>query len=211
MMKRSERIGVACLVLLVLYSGSSIAASKNPSKGFYVKAGVGVMKHLRFKETDGMFIRRAPEGTPVYKFGVGYRFNKSVRADLEIRYAGLTYKHDDTRQKMHTTAGFLNGYYDINFHEKLVPYIVAGIGLGCNRAGAFRGSDELMARGRCQENFVWNVGAGAQFNFNKNYSVGLDYRYVDLGSIHTRDAGLFKGGNQRIRGHQIVGSLTYSF
>jgi opacity protein-like surface antigen len=216
--KRSELISFASLAFLVLYSGSSSAANRNSSKGFYIKAGVGVMKHLKFKEVPGSYVRKAPRGAPIYRAGIGYKFNKYIRSDITVQYAELRYRATGLNQGIHTTAAFLNGYLDINFNKPIVPYLTAGVGIGNNRAGAFTDTSTtsvLARRGKSRTNFVWSAGAGTKYNFNKKYALDLEYRYVNLGKMRTDGVVFFatplEGINQNIRGHQIMGSLIYSF
>jgi opacity protein-like surface antigen len=213
MFKRSTKTNLACLAFSIAYLVSPSLANASKLDNFYAKAGIGFMKHLKFKESN-LFIKKTPKSTPVYKIGIGYKFNNSIRADVDLRYSALTYKADDCTQKMHTTSLFVNGYYDANWHENITPYLTAGLGIGTNKAGDAKAADGFVwSKGKnSKQRFIWNVGAGMKFNFNKNYALDLGYKYVDLGKM--RNACLYKGlepKNQRIRGHQATAALIYSF
>jgi opacity protein-like surface antigen len=215
--KRLTKTSAVCLAVLIATLPISNSAHANKFSNFYLKAGVGGIKHRKFKETD-VFIKKAPGGTLAYMAGAGYKFNRSLRTDLTIQYAQLTYKGNQFRQGMHTRAAFINGYFDINLHEKITPYLTAGVGIGNNRAGDINGSTnsgmQVAQKGKSKTNFVWNVGTGAQYNINKNYAIDIEYRYMYLGSIHVQETSSITipidATNQRIRGHQIMSSLIYN-
>jgi opacity protein-like surface antigen len=152
----------------------------------------------------------------------GYRFNDNIRTDLNLQYSELKYKlvtgPNVKKQNIKTMAAFVNGYYDINFHESIVPYITAGIGVGRNNAGDLKETgvdDEDKRKGKTTTNFIWNIGAGAQYKLNKNFALDLGYKYMGLGKTKTNASSespkLYRGGKQNIRAHQVMGSLIYSF
>lgn len=184
-----------------------------------MKAGAGVMRFEKFRRTPHGYIKKTPKASPVYNVGIGYRFSDKARADLNLQYSKVKYKatHDITKlkQNIKTTAAFVNGYYDIDFHKSIVPYLTAGIGIVSNKSGDLEQVGVIESRkGKATTNFIWNIGVGAQYNVNKNFALDLGYRYMDLGSAKVNDseiAWLYKGGKQKIRGHQVIGSLVYNF
>ena len=97
----------------------------------------------------------------------------------------------------------------------IVPYLTAGIGIVSNKSGDLEQVGVIESRkGKAKTNFIWNIGVGAQYNVNKNFALDLGYRYMDLGFSKVNDseiAWLYKGGKQKIRGHQVIGSLVYNF
>ncbi len=212
---RSTKFCLAILGLSVGYICPSNAESKLSADHFYVRAGLGGIKHSKFKNTSVVSIQKAPKGTWVSKVGAGYKYNKFVRADLTYQYAGLIYKAENFRQTMHTNSVFVNAYWDINYFTHFVPYLTGGIGVGFNRAGCLSGPMSVCEEGESKTNFIWNVGAGAKYDFNKNYAVDLEYRFVNLGKISTKSTKVLNTmiapTNQTIRGHQFVVSFIYTF
>jgi len=105
----------------------------------------------------------------------------------------------------------MNGYYDINLHKTIIPYVTAGVGIARNKAGDFVSLDTITLKGKTNTSFVWNVGAGVKYNLNRNFALDLSYRYIDLGSIKTDnlDANTH-GGKQKIKGHQAMIYIIYS-
>lgn len=198
----------------MLYMGAQASSTFDR---IYLKAGAGAMKFNKFKETGGDvdgYNKKAPKTSPIYNIGIGYRFSDAIRTDLNLQYAKLKYKADELKQNIKTTAAFVNGYYDINFHESIVPYLTAGVGIGKNKPGNLKEKGTLTRKGKATTNFIWNVGAGAQYNINKNFAIDLGYRYVDLGKAKTNDSSdpdLWVGGKQKIKGHQVIGALVYNF
>ena len=183
----------------------------------YVKAGAGAMYFEKFKATETKiasgYKKKAPKRIcPILNIGVGYRINNSVRADINLQYTKINYKATDIKQSIRTTSTFVNGYYDFKFHDKIVPYLTAGIGIGINKAGELQETYFQQRKGKNKTNLIWNIGAGAQYIINECFAIDLWYRYMDLGLIKTDDeSALALGGKQKLRGHQVIGSLIYNF
>jgi len=206
-----------CIISTLLYAGTSAAS---PLENVYLKAGAGGMIYRKFKETgddnDG-YVKKAPKTSPVYNIGLGYRFCDSLRADLNLQYAKIKYKASDReivnlRQSFTSIAGFFNGYYDIKLHDKIIPYLTAGIGVGHNKASDLKEDDILPRKAKNKTSFIWNVGGGVAYNLNKNYALDIAYRYVDLGTVTTKDIDIVcYGGRQSFRAHQLMGSIIYNF
>ena len=201
------------LICSMLYISAQASSVINK---VYLKAGVGAMKFSKFKETgDGKgYRKKAPRTSPLYNIGIGYKFSNAIRADLNLQSTKVKYKTDRLKQNVKTTAAFINGYYDINFHETIVPYLTAGVGIGSNKPCNLKEKAANTRKGKATTNFIWNVGLGAQYNVSKNFGLDLGYRYMDLGKVKTNDSNLpnfWKGGKQKIRGHQVIGSLIYNF
>lgn len=213
-------------ISLVCAAVYATAENKSAMNGVYLKAGAGTMKYNRFRATEEGYGKQNLRAAPVYNVAVGYHLTDAIRTDLNFQYGEIRYRHSEQeitlRQRIRTQALLINGYYDFHIHNSIVPYLTAGVGVGHNRAENLRTSDEATAipvaerRGRNTTNLVWNVGAGAQYKLNKNFALDVAYKYMDLGFIKTNDVndpvvGSLRGGTQKIRGHQLVGSLVYNF
>lgn len=76
-----------------------------------------------------------------------------------------------------------------------VPYVKAGIGLSINSIGAlhnfgyYNGSSyKTFLDGATITSFAWDADIGANYYFNDKFSVGLGYRFVDVGRLTTSNA-----------------------
>jgi opacity protein-like surface antigen len=199
------------------------AGSKNNSNNLYVRAGTGLsFDNARFRRSSP-FDNKAPRPFPTFHIGVGYKVNDSLRTDLTLQYAEVRYRAVGTKstgtrviikQTTRTYAAFINGYYSANC-GKIDPYLTAGIGVGHNRTENVRiDRVVVLPRGTSRTNFIWNVGAGVQFKANKNFALDLGYRYIDLGTARTLAGGRTAFNHNfrnKIRGHNVIGSLIYKF
>jgi opacity protein-like surface antigen len=225
MIQNTLKLTSTCLVAAFLCAAISNPTDATVLDKVYLKAGIGGMVYNKFKttgeENEG-YHKKASKTSPIYNFGVGYRFTDSIRADLNIQYASIKYRvglEDGgySKQNIKTISSFVNGYYDINFHKNIVPYLTAGVGFGRNKLGNLIIGDEDGAEdtgiGKTKTNFVWNVGLGTMFKFNKNFALDFGYRYMDFGTTKTNNGpGLDNaGGKQKLRGHQVLSSLIFSF
>lgn len=78
-----------------------------------------------------------------------------------------------------------------------VPYVKGGIGAAYNKIGAVKNVDVAFAGrpvsfntrldGASTTSFAWDAGVGANYYFNQKFSVGLGYRFVDVGKLQTSD------------------------
>ena len=219
MLRIITKLAGVTIAFSVLYIGSSTAKTMDLLDNVYLKAGAGVAQFNKFKETEDGYRKKSLKASPVYNIGIGYRFSDAIRADLNFQYAEAKYRNKtegvlrNQSQNIKTTAAFVNGYYDINFHESVVPYLTAGVGVGANKSSNLKQRTCPKRKGKDELNFIWNVGVGAQYNINKNFAFDLGYRYMHLGVEKTNDSESehFKGGKQKIRGHKIIGSLVYNF
>jgi opacity protein-like surface antigen len=197
---------------IVVHKKIRIKTTASVLNDMYMKAGAGVPLHNKFTFIKFGNAKKSPKTTPVYNIGLGYRINGAARADLNLQYAEVRYKADNLRQTIRTKSAFINGYYDINSDKNIMPYLTAGIGVGGNSASNLRVGSNTY-KGKDITNFVWNVGAGAIFQSNKDLALDIGYRYMDLGHTKTDNAPTSSGktAKQAIRNHQILGSLVYSF
>lgn len=113
----------------------------------------------------------------------------AVRAELE-------YNKNEDAEKTHTVSAMgvnfngklkvesqslmLNGYYDIDTGTKFTPYVGAGIGYA-----KIKGSLSVLGISESidDNNFAWQIGAGASYALTNNVSVDAGYRYVDYGDF----------------------------
>lgn len=141
-------------------------------------------------------------------YGVGYKFNDYLRADLTLDYetpaqirgslwcedpapCGTTGQYlDSERAKVAALTGLLNGYVDIGTYAGFTPYVGAGAGVSYLMTSNVRSSNKDTTTGYNPSgdntwNFAWALMAGVSYAFNQNLSLDLGYRYLNLGEART--------------------------
>ncbi len=146
--------------------------------------------------------------------GIGYRFNNWFRVDgtFEYRGAGQIGVNDrvdfpdgqgGTFQLSNTYKGNLssmvtlfNGYIDLGTWNCLTPYIGAGIGYASNRitgltdqgalwGAPWTGPTLSTAGSGTKSGMAWALMAGVGYEVNKNLTLELGYRYLNLGDAQS--------------------------
>lgn len=130
--------------------------------------------------------------------GAGYYFNEHFRADVtadfrsKVKYKGMAPCASscvDTEES--NTFGawtlMLNGYYDFGTWSNFTPYVGAGIGVASLRVADYKSSlaGSYVFGSHTENNFAWNLMAGAAFDVSDNLKVDANYRFTSLGSAET--------------------------
>lgn len=91
-----------------------------------------------------------------------------------------------------------NVFYDFHNSTQFTPYVGGGLGLAFNYAGydVHNNNGDNFSMSEHTTNFAWNVGLGAAYNFNENFSVDAQYRFVGLG--HTEPSSTVNGRRYEI-------------
>jgi len=80
-----------------------------------------------------------------------------------------------------TLAFLVNAYYDINLHKTFIPYLTGGVGIRkhfSNTKIFINRNLEKTIKSESTPEFVWNIGLGTKIQFNKQYFVDIEYRYL---------------------------------
>lgn len=144
--------------------------------------------------------------------GIGYRFNNWFRVDGTFEYRGGSQigvndridfqAFGGTAQLSNTYKGNLssmvalfNGYVDLGTWNCLTPYIGAGIGYASNRitgltdqgslSGNLIGSTLGTAQSGDKSGVAWALMAGVGYEVNKNLTLEIGYRYLNLGDAQS--------------------------
>jgi len=195
---------------------------------FYVRGDSGVfIPANEFKDVgdDSDYISKKPKNGTIYNVGLGYVISDHWRSDLNFNYRILEYKAkkdagigivitNGISQKVKIYSVLLNGYYDLNIHKVIKPYLIVGMGYSHNNSSSAIPTtdgdidDELP--GTKKNNFVWNIGIGTKFILNDRFSLDVSYRYIDLGKTTTKDSRTttLEGASQKITSHDIMGGVT---
>jgi opacity protein-like surface antigen len=156
-----------------------------------------------------------------YGLGVGYQFNSWFRADITGEYrsrVGFTGTDiatfpgevfSDVYQGGYKAwVGLVNVYADLGTWWCITPFIGAGVGAasvtttglqdsGSNftAAGGAVGGASYFANGASTTNLAWAVHAGLAYHVNRNFTVELAYRYLDMGNAVHGFGNSFDGTN----------------
>jgi len=175
-MSLSKKLAVAAIVAA---ASISAAQADTLSDGWYA-GGFGTYSIMPSVTDAGIKLTFERGLSAAHGFGaeVGY---KSGPIRYEGQFLYLNNDHDTIAGVAiggHTNlyAGFLNVLYDFDqFSSKLVPYVGAGIGYGHVRSEFPIGVVKVSAN---DDEFAYQLIAGANWNINKNVAIGADYRYV---------------------------------
>lgn len=184
------------------------------SSGFYLRGdvGVGLQTVGKYHQDDvaqfgGTFFGKSDNSAFFAGLGIGYRFNNWLRFDITSEYRGSTsigvndivFNPWINQNQTNTYKGNLtslvtlfNGYFDLGTWNCLTPYIGAGIGFTQNRIsgltdqGSVAGFSTLgYATNGSKTNLAWALMAGVGYEVNKNLTLELGYRYLNLGDAQS--------------------------
>jgi opacity protein-like surface antigen len=159
-------------------------------------------------------------GGTSWGLGVGYQFNNWFRADITGEYrssVGFTGTDiatfpgavfSDVYQGGYTSwVGLVNVYADLGTWWCITPFVGAGVGAaniqtsglqdsGSNlTGGVLSGGASYFANGASTTNLAWAVHAGLAYHVNRNFTVELAYRYLDMGTANHGFGTSFDGSN----------------
>jgi opacity protein-like surface antigen len=161
----------------------------------------------------------------IFGVAIGTSINKNFRAEIAVNhFQNFKYQANDKqsadmsyKNKITSTAVFLNSYYDIKEIKGFVPYITAGLGVAKNKSGILKIHEKdsettPYAEGKAKTQFAWNVGAGIGYNLNERLTLDLiNYKHYNLGSTSTEkdENGDLYGGKLKI--HSISTGIRIKF
>lgn len=132
---------------------------------------------------------------PLYGIGIGYRWpvsnNFGLRLEAEashstikinhIKYFGISDNGQDYNRSVQN-ALFANAYVDYRC-DQFVPYLGLGVG-GASTATVYtlQNTQALNPRHSSNNNVAWQAILGSSYRITNRVSVGLEYRYRDLGT-----------------------------
>ena len=174
---------------------------------------VGKYEQRDVTAVGGRFFGESENHSVFAGVGIGYRFNNWFRIDGTFEYRGgaqigvndhLTYSNGFTTvQQTNSYKGNLtslvtlfNGYIDLGTWNCLTPYIGAGIGYASNRIGGLTDQGIVYAGGPSsatlgtagsgtKSGLAWALMAGVGYEVNKNLTLEIGYRYLNLGDAQS--------------------------
>lgn len=211
--------GASAFILLVAAAPALAQDARSRDSGPYIRGSLG----YSWSSEDEI------DYSPLWGIGAGYRVNPNVRVDLTAdwrdRYIveggrGFAAGGLPINSEVDNRTIMVNGYYDFGAfnlggaQQAVRPYLGAGIGLSTtkvddvdviiadqNRLERFFGSDD--------DQFAWQLMAGAQVETSGGIFFDLGYRFVDLGDVQlTSTSGSL---DNDLRSHELVATLGYRF
>lgn len=144
--------------------------------------------------------------------GAGYRFNNWLRFDGTLEYrgagqigvsdrvdfaanGGIAQLSNTYKGNLSSIVALFNGYVDLGTWNCLTPYIGAGIGYASNRitgltdqgalTGSLSGPTLGYAGSGTKSGVAWALMAGLGYEVNKNLTLEIGYRYLNLGEAQS--------------------------
>ncbi len=180
------------------------------------------------------------DGGPIFGVGVGFQFNRWLRADITGEYrskvdfsghdtgtadgVAFTNNYDAKKSEWLVLA---NAYADLGTYSGLTPYVGAGIGAarttihGFSDIGLGSGGTSSLAYGDDESNWdlAWALYAGVGFDVTPAMTLDLNYRYLSIGDAESGDLVAFDGTNlidnpmefENISSHDVRLGFRYKF
>ena len=196
---------------LLLASAIVLFASNAMAGNLYISPKFG----YSFEKTDKMWGPgvSGSDNDNVFHvgFAVGYDLSKiwgvNLRTEGEYMYHAKADAEVD-HAKMESTIHSLNAnlYYDFKNDSQLTPYVGAGLGISMVDT---KFSNPIMSFSDDKFKFTYNLQAGLDFSFDDHNTIGIGYRYSDLGgSRASNETGKYEA-KARHPSHDLT--LTYRF
>lgn len=197
-------------------------SGSHDDQGYYVRLDLGWGFARPAQATGGAISGRVDDlgSSPLAGAGVGYRFNRHLRADLTTNYAG-GYELDDADQAGRTYSGdvdawttLLNLYLEYPVGD-WSPYLIAGAGISRNKTGTVSRTGLASLEGDTTTEFAWQAGLGVGHAVAPSWTLDLGYRYLDAGTFKSSDrasdgtTGSAVSGD--LRSHLVMLGIRYSF
>lgn len=114
--------------------------------------------------------------------GLGYYYTDQVRMDVNFGFTPSTSgkvkvngKKTDSKLKVSTYTGMVNGYYDFTGMD-VVPYVTVGLGLLSVSAKA--SGEDLNGKTKGKTAFAYQAGLGAAYEVTSGVFLDAGYRFT---------------------------------
>lgn len=208
----------------------------------------GSYEQREVRQEGGVFIANQDSSTAFFAgVGVGYRFNNWFRIDGTFEYRGgktigatdLVYnrwiggdQYNTYKGNLTSMVALFNAYVDLGTWNCLTPYIGAGIGYASNRITGLTDqgiqNDTRWANlyvptlgtagDGTKSGLAWALMAGVGYEVNKNLTLEVGYRYLNLGDAEsgriTYGFGAGGGGPLKVKSidsHDIKIGMRWNF
>lgn len=198
------------------------------NSGMYIK-GIGGLSLLNSSKNKGSVLNIDSDYKSGYAIGgaIGKKINQNIKVEAEI-----SYKDNDADSLTITNSGQLNGlsakasgdvsalsfmanaYLDAKnigiFTENnpFSPYIMGGVGYAKLDADVNSGGVKIVNDSATA--FAYQVGAGINYEINKNVTVDVGYRYFATNEVSMKDS-INEPFKTQYKNNLILASVSYSF
>jgi len=201
-MKIVFRLGLILLCGLALFS-QSVFARYNWPNGIYF--GPGVVGVYTFFRVNGSTVGtpnptltkgKTSAGAAGFTSRLGYAFKKfpfqfdvsykrigDLSYDSSQVFSSISPTYNNVTSNLTAVTWFVNGYYNIHFSNKVLPYIGVGVGKTKNKTKltATNSSGGTLKVDHTISNVAYQGIVGVNFKVANNVLLYVAYHFVDLG------------------------------
>ncbi len=207
---------------------------EGPGNIYYAFDIIGAVSFIRDHELSGssgrdtLEVRHEDDLVLGNSLAVGYDWKDHgfpIRTELE---AGIRYRFDLDYRAVSVLNGALasgystnlatifamtNAYYDFDLESDFRPYVGAGVGWARHRADTEKRDQatySTISEIDNTDNFTWSLMGGVIYDWTRNWGLGLEGRFTDLGDV---TVGPFGGGDKvdsRYYSFDVVIGITYT-
>ena len=150
---------------------------------------------------------------PNYSLGLRYSYYAANKGTGIYNFANY-YSRTDFTYKTQSQALLAVGKLAILDWHNIVPYVIGGVGFAFNRFSDYQDAPDMASKtglpkhyhtftNKSSMSFTYLVGLGLDYQINRNWQLGLEYYYANLGKI--------KSGENMDKKTIIVASKEQSF
>lgn len=205
--------------LLPLRGGSepelrgALPAEVDVGVGFYLRSDLGFSNQTVDRLANSLDALGTIEevslgfaGAPFAGMGLGYQFNRWLRADVTGEYRSaatftgleryrdqalpLGYGTDEYTATKRDVVVLANGYIDLGRFLGMTPFVGAGVGTIYTSIDNFKDTNVVTqglahAKYGSKTNLAWALHAGLGYDISQSLKVEFAYRYLNLGDAKT--------------------------
>lgn len=124
---------------------------------------------------------------------IGYGFKNdwrleteyTLKQDSEFKSYWAPFNANVNNMQVSSERLMLNGYKDFPLTEHVSVYAMAGVGVAHISSQGYQSRTTRRFANNSQNNFAYALGVGADLKLTQQMTVGVGYRYIDLGDIET--------------------------
>ncbi len=207
---------------------------EGPGNIYYAFDIIGAVSFIRDHELSGssgrdtLEVRHEDDLVLGNSLAVGYDWKDHgfpIRTELE---AGIRYRFDLDYRAVSVLNGALasgystnlatifamtNAYYDFDLESDFRPYVGAGVGWARHRADTERRdfpTNFTVSEIDNTDNFTWSLMGGVIYDWTRNWGLGLEGRFVDLGDVTVGPFGAGDKVDSRYYSFDVVIGITYT-
>lgn len=104
--------------------------------------------------------------------------------NLNYRFGGLLY---GAKMNVMSIDTMLSALYDIETGTNWTPYVGGGVGVVYHdiQNQHIVGATDIDVGDTSDVNMAWQLQAGVNYALSNTWDLRMDYRYIDLGEVHT--------------------------